>query len=150
MLFTIVITILCAIFIYICFIKPTKDEHVLLTFCIKFNIIVILFVTIGSIIGYFLPTIQTVEEYKLCTIDGEYLSHKENPLKKDSLIVRYKINTGKDEIVKEEEINNFSVKKTDSTPTVKIHKTKLKKDWYRLFSYNFLRGNNTYVEFFVP
>ena len=55
----------------------------------------------------------------------------------------------KAEHIEEEKTDNVYIKEGDYTPTVKIHRMDLKKDWYDWFAHElFVEGY--YVEFFVP
>lgn len=108
---------------------------------------------VGGIIGCFLPTVEVVEEHELCALSDsssvEGVNYLFSGYIDEKLVCRYVIDTERGKHIEEEKTNNVYIKEGNYTPTVKIHKMDLKKDWYDWFAHElFVEGY--YVEFFVP
>ena len=119
-----------------------------------FIIGIFIWMTVGSIIGVTLPTIDKVEKYELCALNDnnsiqgkKYLfSGKIN----ENLVYRYVINTEKGKHIEEEKIDNAYIKEGNYKPIVKKHVRDFKKDWYYLFAWSSFLDSDDYTEFYVP
>ena len=104
-------------------------------------------------VNCFFPTVEVVEEYELCALSDSSSVEEANYLFSgyidEKLVYRYVIDTEKGKHIEEEKTDNVYIKEGNYTPTVKIHRTELKKDWYDRFVRDLFVGDY-YVEFFVP
>ena len=127
------------------------DEVIANLFILIIGFIVWLFV--GGIIGCFLPKVEVVEEHELCALSDsssvEGVNYLFSGYIDEKLVCRYVIDTERGKHIEEEKTDNVYIKEGNYTPTVKIHRMDLKKDWYDWFAHKlFVEGY--YVEFFVP
>lgn len=108
---------------------------------------------VGGIIGCFLPTVEVVEEHELYTLSDSSSVEGENYLFAgyidEKMVYRYMIDTERGKQIEEEKADNVYIKEGNYPPAVKIHRMKLKKDWYNWFAHA-LFVEDYYVEFFVP
>lgn len=113
----------------------------------------VIWLFVGGIIGYFLPTVEVIEEHELCALSDsssiEGVNYLFSGYIDGKMVCRYVIDTERGKHIEEEKTDNVYIKEGNYTPTVKIHKMDLKKDWYDWFAHElFVEGY--YVEFFVP
>lgn len=113
----------------------------------------IVWLFVGGIIGYFLPTVEVVEEHELCALSDsssvEGVNYLFSGYIDEKLVYRYVIDTERGKHIEEEKTDDVYIKEGNYTPTVKIHRIDLKKDWYDWFAHE-LFVEDYYVEFFVP
>lgn len=113
----------------------------------------VIFLTIGKIIGLMLPTVDTVEEHKLYALNDNDATQGEFFLSsgyvKEELVYRYVIDTEKGKHVEEDKADNAYIKEGDYEPVVKKHTNEFKRNWYYWFGCPRFEREG-YTEFYVP
>lgn len=114
---------------------------------------IIVWFILGGIIGCNLQTVETIEEQEILALNDsssiEGASYLFSGYIDEDLVCRYVINTERGKHIEEVNTKNVYINEGDYEPTVKIHTTHFKKDWYYWFAHD-LFSSEYYVEFFVP
>lgn len=114
----------------------------------------IIWLSIGGIIGEFLPTKEIIETKPLYALTDTTSTYGEKFLFSgyidEKLTYRYITETERGKHIEEIDTKNVYVNEGDYQPHLKISKKELAKDWYFLFANDLAIDETTYYEFYVP
>ena len=109
---------------------------------------------LGGIIGVCLPTTEIIEEQEIYALSDSSTVGGKHYLSvgyvNEELVYRYVVNTDKGKHVKEEKASDVYLHEGDYQPSVKTHSVEFKESWYKWIAHDVFRGEERYVEFYVP